>query len=327
MPATVNLLHRIGIDENGLGARLGPMIATGVLARVDARGSRMLGRRLPRAIRADLDDSKRLVSHANVSLGEAWARALVGDAATSPDALLDALLLEDRGTRKAPCPSHVEPQCWASTGEEFGADAELCQRVVQHRELMASRGIVLVSVRSSVWCTKRLNEARGRGVNRFVADLHAMEALFLAFRKEAGVNVVCTCGKVGGIGQYGKFFGPLSYSLHTVLAEARERSAYYFPNVGEISFVRDADAHDPLVMLASLVGKYVRELLMARIARFYPRQLDPAALPSGYHDPITAAFVVSTALTRRRAKIPDTCFEREREAERPAALGTPPAPA
>jgi ribonuclease HII len=224
-------------------------------------------------------------------------------------------LLEDRTARTAPCPSHVAAQCWSAAGEVFTAEAELCQRIRAHREALAERGVTLVSVRSSVWCTKRLNEARARGVNRFVADLHAMEEVVLELRKAAGANVDCTCGKVGGIGTYGRFFGPLSYSLHSVLEEGQAKSSYYFPTVGQLSFVRDADAHDPLVMLASLVGKYVRELLMARVARFYPRHLDAEASPSGYHDPITQAFVASTALTRRRAKIPKTCFERDRDPE------------
>jgi ribonuclease HII len=315
MPTLVPKAHRVGVDENGLGAQLGPLIVTGVLAQVDERGARTLARRLPKAIRADLDDSKRLVSHSDVSLGEAWTRVLVDNEATSPDALLDRLLLEDRETRTRPCPSHVAPQCWAESGEAFVADAELCRRVRAYREALAERGVVLVSVRSSVWCTKRLNEARSRGINRFVADLHAMEDVVLGLRKEAGANLICTCGKVGGIGAYGKFFGPLSNFLHSALEEGHAKSSYYFPNIGEISFVRDADAHDPLVMLASLVGKYVRELLMARIARFYPKQLESAAPPSGYHDPITEAFVAATALARRRAKIPSTCFLRDRDSE------------
>lgn len=315
MPTPPPGLHRIGVDENGLGAQLGPLIVTGVLARVDERGTRTLARKLPKAMRADLDDSKRLVSHANVSLGEAWTRVLFDDADSSPDALLDRLLLEDRGQRTAPCPGHVAAQCWSAVGEAFVADAELCGRIRAHRAALAERGVVLVSARSSVWCTKRLNDARTRGVNRFVADLHAMEEIVLQLRKEAGENVTGTCGKVGGIGTYGKFFGPLSYSLHSVLEEGQAKSTYYFPTVGQLSFVRDADAQDPLVMLASLIGKYVRELLMARIARFYPDHLDSEAPPSGYHDPVTQAFVASTALTRRRAKVPKTCFERDRDPE------------
>ena len=96
--------------------------------------------------------------------------------------------------------------------------------------------------------------------------------------------------------------------------EGKARSSYRFPSVGELHFVRDADASDPLVMLASLVGKYVRELFMSRIAGHYPGHDDPS-LPrsSGYHDPVTAGFVDRTALLRKRRRMPDHCFERDRD--------------
>jgi hypothetical protein len=117
---------------------------------------------------------------------------------------------------------------------------------------------------------------------------------------------------VGGIAEYGKFFGPLASHLCAILEEGAKRSAYRVPSVGEVHFVRDADASDPLVMLASLVGKYVRELMMARIARFYP-PAEGTGSPSGYHDPVSAAFVDRTQALRKRRKVPDECFERARE--------------
>jgi len=75
--------------------------------------------------------------------------------------------------------------------------------------------------------------------------------------------------------------------------------------------LRDADARDPLVMLASLVGKWVRELLMARVSDWY--SVDRSERPSGYHDPETARFVDATALVRRERRVPDICFERARD--------------
>src|SRR5690349_6065198 len=69
---------RIGVDENGLGARLGPLVVTAVLARVTERGARVISRRPPKRLSADLGDSKQLVSHKDIALGEAWARALAG---------------------------------------------------------------------------------------------------------------------------------------------------------------------------------------------------------------------------------------------------------
>jgi hypothetical protein len=140
-----------------------------------------------------------------------------------------------------------------------------------------------------------------------------MERLVLALRERAGSDVLAVCGKVGGMGDYSRFFGPLSMRLHTVLESGRARSGYYFPGVGEIHFVRDVDSRDQLVMLASLVGKYVRELLMSRVSAFYMKEDDERDRPSGYHDPVTAKFVRATALARRKKQVPDDCFERSRD--------------
>ena len=107
--------------------------------------------------------------------------------------------------------------------------------------MLRERGIEFVAVRSSVVCTERLNHARKGGKNRFVSDLHAMEALVLELRRMAGENVTAVCGKVGGIGEYSRYFGPLGGWLHSILGEAQAKSAYHFPTIGELRFVRDAD--------------------------------------------------------------------------------------
>jgi ribonuclease HII len=313
----VSFEFRVGADENGLGARLGPLVVTAVLARVDERGRRTLSRKLPRAIRADLDDSKRLLSHTDTALGEAWARALSPNSANSPAELFEQLSLEGTSALKRPCAAHVAGQCWNEAGDTFQAEAQVLARVQKHRAALAERGVTLLGVRTSVLCNKHLNEARSRGKNRFIADLHAMESLVLALRKQAGGDVEAVCGKVGGIAEYSKFFGPLSDRLHAILGEGRAQSGYRFPGLGEIHFVRDADAADPLVSLSSLIGKYVRELFMSRIGQHYEPinlkddEANEARRPSGYHDPVTSGFIERTALVRRKQKIPDHCFERD----------------
>jgi ribonuclease HII len=309
----VTSTYRIGADENGLGARLGPLVVTAVLARVDATGHVTLQRKLPKRVRQDLDDSKELVSHKDFSLGEAWARALCQAEVKKPAELLERICLEDASTLRKPCPEHVASQCWSQRGEAFVASDDVVGRLRAHLAFLAGRGVEIVEVRSSIVCTKRLNEARERGHNRFVSDLHAMERLVLALRQVAATDVHAVCGKVGGMGEYSKFFGPLSGYLHAILAQGREQSSYRFPGIGELHFVRDADAKDPLVMLASLVGKYVRELLMGRVARYYLRKADDSPRPSGYHDPQTARFVQATALVRSSRRVPQGCFERARE--------------
>jgi ribonuclease HII len=102
-----------------------------------------------------------------------------------------------------------------------------------------------------------------------------------------------------------------------VIEEGQARSAYHFPGVGEIAFVRDADADDLCVSMASLVGKYVREALMARVVRYYRGELPELPDASGYHDPVTTRFMEATRLLRKSRDVPDLCFER-RGVEAPA---------
>ena len=305
---------RIGVDENGLGARLGPLVVTAVLAEVTEQGSRVLSRRPPKRLALDLGDSKQLVSHKDFALGEAWARALTESPADSPKDLFETLSLEGAPELRAHCPSHVEDQCWSPSGDSFVAEQTDISRILRHVSWWAERGVTIKAVRCSVVCTKRLNDSKSAGGNRFISDLHAMERLVLDLHRVAGTEITAVCGKVGGMGDYSSFFGPLSMRLHAVLSRSKALSAYHFPGLGEVRFVRDADAKDSLVMLASIIGKYVRELLMARVSGYYRRGDDTLEAVSGYHDPVTSRFVKATSLVRKQQRIPDGCFERARDA-------------
>jgi ribonuclease HII len=319
-------MYLIGADENGMGPRLGPLVVTAVLARVTPEAEKIACRKPRGALAKRLGDSKGLVAHGNIALAEAWSRVLVDRGAGrhrrggTPDEVLDALTLDERADLTRPCPSHVEAQCWRTDGEAFASADEMgdtMSLVARDLGRLERRGLEVLAVRSVLACTRRLNEAVARGESRFVVDLHAMERLILELHQQAqahtsGAEVRAVCGKVGGFGEYGKVFGPLAGRLHVVLQEGRARSAYHFPGLGEIAFVRDGDASNMLVGLASLVGKYVRELTMARIVHHY-RQSDPdLPVVSGYHDPVTGRFVVSTERLRRNKRVPGVCFVRER---------------
>jgi ribonuclease HII len=306
--------YRVGVDENGLGARIGPLIVTAVLAHVSPEGLRWVAKRPRGHLSKDLDDSKRLVSHSDFTLGEAWARVLTGDRWQSPQALFEHLSLEPHGSLRRDCPKHVERQCWGVERETFSATDEQLSRLSGHLTKLRLRGIDVRRVLVTSVCTQRLNQARLQGKNRFVSDLHAMESLLLQLREHSAEDLHATCGKVGGMTDYDRFFGQLAGRLHTTLEVSRQHSAYYFPGLGHLHFVQDADARDVLVMLASLVGKYVRELLMARIARFYDQEQPDAAGVSGYHDERTDEWVRAIAPHRRKLRIIDDCFERARDA-------------
>lgn len=303
---------RVGVDENGLGPRLGPLVVTAVWARVTPEGRAFVARGPRGKLATRLGDSKAMVAHGDVALGEAWARAVVrrsGSRAASAVDLVRALSLASEEDLRAPCPPHVAAQCWDDAADAPLAANDDAEVVARDLRDLARRGVDVVGARASIVCTHRLNVARAGGASRFDVDLHEMERLVLAVAEHTGGEVNAVCGKVGGYSRYGDAFGPVGGRLHVTLEEGRARSAYRFPGVGALAFVRDADATDVLVALASMIGKWLREALMARIVRFYD-QPGETRRASGYHDPVTERFIAATALARASRGVPTSCFER-----------------
>ena len=312
-PPSVPLL--VGIDENGLGPRLGPLIVTAVTARCEGKGEKLANGPPGKSFRTRLGDSKDLVAHGNSSLGEAWARAIAGltgrgKEATTPDALVAAMCIDGPITLRSRCPSAHEAQCWSAESETFTAEAKTLAGVTKDLERLAAKGVTIARVDVAVVCTERLNDAVVRGLSRFVVDLHTMERLALTVRGASNEDLSATCGKVGGYNRYGDHFGPLSGRLHAIVTEGRARSEYQFPGLGRMAFVRDADATNLLVGMASLVGKWVRDLLMDRVVRYHRLHNENLPAASGYHDPVTTRFIEATALSRKTRGLPDNCFER-----------------
>jgi ribonuclease HII len=301
----------VGIDENGLGPRLGPLIVTAVAARVHASAtSRRAALLRPRGrLRERIGDSKDLISFGDSALGEAWARVLSG-IDEGPDAVVAALAVDARTKLREPCPDDHAAQCWNTEGEGWEAPAELSATLRADRARLERRGLEILGAHVAIVCTRRLNESAARGVSRFEVDLHAMERLMLHVRDLHGTEIDATCGKVGGYHSYPAVFGPLSGRLVAVVEEGRARSEYSLPGLGRVAFVRDADASHLLVSLASLVGKWVRDLLTRRVTRYHRAHEPSLPEASGYHDPITARFVAASALSRRARGVPDDCFER-----------------
>lgn len=302
-----------------MGPRLGPLVVTSVLAEVDDGGAKLVTSRPRGAVGKRIGDSKKLVAFDDSTLGEAWARAIAaraGLAPRTPAELLKALALDPEEILQAPCPTHHVSLCWNTAGETFGSDDAGVAACAKDLDRLASKGVFVRRARVAIVCTRRLNEAVERGFSRFDLDLHAMERLTLAARDDADTEVHALCGKVGGFDFYAPRFGPLAGRLHTVVVEGRARSEYHVPGVGHLAFVRDGDDTHLIIGLASLVGKWARDLLMRRVVSYHRRH--DAALPdaSGYHDPVTTRFIKASTLIRDRERIDPRCFER-------AALGRP----
>lgn len=300
----------VGIDENGLGPILGPLVTTAVsfqLSRYNPARHASVGRVL------GIDDSKATAGFGQMAQAEGLALALVERLAGRPiddlTTLFECLLLDSPASLQEPCPSSAKPQCWSVPVALpcFGGDVEAGRVMLRGLE---KRGLEPVHVRSALACTGSLNTRLRAGQSRVEVDLELMERLVLDARAQLAEPVRAICGMVGGIRNYPARMRHFPRSGLTPLKAALGTLAYDVDGVGHVRFEIDADARHLPVALASMVGKYVRELWMARQNRFYRSHDDSFADVSGYHDPVTRRFIEASATLRVSLGIADACFIR-----------------
>lgn len=299
----------VGVDENGLGPRLGPMVVTAALVSLSAPAPEVSAR-----LQGVVGDSKGLCAHGDMARVEALVLAILeahlGLRPGDYDALRAALALQSESSLRALCPTGASPEvCFGAALElpAFGGGVD--DRARRDAEAVRRAGMTLLGARQGYACAKALNVAKAKGVSRFDVDLDLMIALAVKLRAEAGVEVDAVCGKVGGRKAYAAALSTVWPLLATEL-EAQAESRYAIPGFGRIRFLRDADATEPAVSLASLLGKYARELATERAHRYFRAALPSLAPCSGYHDPVTARYIDATALLRASRGVRDECFVR-----------------
>ncbi|MBN1769648.1 MAG: hypothetical protein JXB32_00170 [Deltaproteobacteria bacterium] len=302
----------IGVDENGLGPRLGPLVVTGVRLRLAGAPPSMAELRAA----TGLDDSKRVFAPGRRGRGEALALGVLGvRTAASPVGLLAGRAaalpwappeacplsaagriggLGPGGAGAAPLPPRAAPSGLPPRAAPSGPPWEARCPALPVRALprwtnevrdvtagLERLGVVVERVAWAVLCPGTLNVALADGTSKLAVDLRLFEVVVEALRADAGEGCETVCGKVGGTDRYGPRFAAWEGRVREVELESRARSTYEVAGVGRVSFVRDADAAEPAVATASVLGKYVRELWMDDLAAAAGWE---GPVPSGYHD-------------------------------------------
>ncbi|MGF1469378.1 MAG: hypothetical protein ACFCGT_24935 [Sandaracinaceae bacterium] len=302
----------VGVDENGLGPQLGPLVTTAVVLEL---GSYRASRWARLGARHGIGDSKATSAFGRMAHAESIALALLealhGRAPTDADELVHQVSLDGVRTLRAPCPRRSAPQCWGQTLPLPVFGGELAQG---RRALAALRrgGVRVRRARSAVACVRVFNQELARRGSKLEVDLALFERLLLDARESGEGQLLAMCGMVGGIRRYGARFDRFRDLVQVVHEETRRRCAYRIRGVGDVVFEVDSDANHLPVGLASMLGKYVREIAMERQNRFYRSHQPDLEPASGYHDPVTRRFVEGTAPLRRRLRIADRCFVRAR---------------
>ncbi len=313
----------VGVDENGLGPRLGPLVATSVV--LEAPEYRRAALR-NRGLGLGLTDSKEAGGFGRMSFLESVALALLGWAdaphprfepsalqglPTSADDLLDRLSPASRVELRARCPNdQTAAQCWAVdlALPAFGGDPALGATLLQ--KLVGRSKLRVLDVQSRVACAGMLNARQAAGQNKLAVDLELFEDLITAARRLHEDSLLVICGMVGGIRDYSSRLRRFEHDRVNGLPARRGQRRYSVDGLGEIRFEVNADARHLPVALASIVGKYLREICMLRIGEFYRRDVPGLPLASGYHDPVTSRFIEQTQPSRRQLGIASDCFQR-----------------
>ncbi len=302
----------MGVDENGLGPRLGPLVATSVVLKVSRYPRAALCRR---GLGLGLTDSKETGGFGRMAFTESVALALVerGGAGVpaSVDGFIDRVAPESRPKLRACCPDEATArQCWGVDPSlpMFGGDAAQGRRLLDR--LIGRSSLRIVDVRSRVACAGMLNAKHSDGTNKLAVDLELFEDLIASVHVRHGSPLLVLCGMIGGIRDYASRFARFDSNRVEAIENRRGQRRYRVEDLGELRFEVDADARHLPVALASIVGKYVREVCMHRIGEFYRNDVPELKLASGYHDPVTTRFIDATERSRRRLGIAPDCFQR-----------------
>ena len=300
----------VGIDENGLGPLLGPLVVTGALFEAPGYDPedfwRLTGPDLPAA------DSKQLFSRRRLGAAERATQAwlgLFGVRAGTHAALAEAVCLPPPGV--LPCPTGVPlPPCVPDDGPlprwSDGAPGACTLAAWDRLDRARVRPRRLAS---HVVCPGLFNARVAEpGLHKLRLDFALMLALVDALTGDADDEVLALCGKIGSTARYGPWLDAHVAAGWTTLTEGPALSAYQLDPRRRLAFVRDGDAAHLPVAVASMIGKYLRELAQARINAALGG--DPARSASGYRDRVTAAFVDRSAPRRADIGLVDGCFFR-----------------
>ncbi|MDD3725893.1 MAG: hypothetical protein PHI44_01675 [Candidatus Ratteibacteria bacterium] len=287
----------LGIDENGLGPLMGPLVITGVLLR---QGEQEVWF-------DDISDSKKFFSRNTEKFSqlEEVAASLFylceGREPSSPAEIL-ATFCKGYG-----CLSGLNI-CTDNIPQEFiwsGVEGRK-RRYEQFLKWMNRKGMEIEGIESVALCPRRINGFTEKGNHKFLLDLSAFCEIIKGIHNKDLLSVYA--GRVGGLKFYRKY---LCYYIPdykcVTIEEKKDASLYRMEGDNEVftlGFYTDVEDRFFSAALSSLAGKYIRELFMTVIKKTLGISEDI----SGYYDSKTMSYIANTSF----GDIPSECIFRRR---------------
>ena len=300
----------IGIDEAGYGPNLGPFVMTAVALRVPDDGEADLWQHLAAAVRraTDADDGRLLVADSKVvySPHAAWDRSNPR-CAVSPSP--GTPLLVDGYVADHFASSHA-----ARAASRGTAAARRCRSPARRptRSAFATgfvegcrgAGVTCGLVRGVIVCAEQFNALTDAEDSKGAVLRHGLAELIReCWQLEGDEPLTFFIDKHGGRNTYAAMLQD-AVPEGMVLAHRESLASSVYSVVGLKRAVRWTfqprhDADHLTVALASMVSKYVRELLMGEFNRFWLEQVPGLKPTAGYPGDARRFFeAISSALQR-----------------------------
>jgi len=243
----------VGIDENGYGPLLGPMVVTGI--KVNVKGtdpltaSEVEGYKFPIPVR----DSKELFKRSKGSyrIGESVVLTILkmlGGEVRSLQGLINEFSLDLIDLASYGIADMQIPIFGGFVNERLLNYFENCQ-------------INFIDLKFLVLMADKFNQLINSLDNKALLDFKLFTELMVNFDSSHFLM-----GKIGGTSKYGRFFETLSYD-YVVFAERFDYSAYEIKGSRRLYFIMNGDEKYLPIMFAGIVGKYLREALMFSLSR------------------------------------------------------------
>jgi ribonuclease HII len=288
----------LGIDEAGYGPNLGPFVMSSVALRVpEELASVNLWKVLHKAVRRpeEPDDGRLLIEDSKVVYSSARGlhqleRGVQATVSAGPG---DETFPLERYIDKV-CPAahpELRQECWyrgTTTLPLEGKSDEVRSAVERFRQACAEAGLTLGLIRSVVVCPARFNalverwESKGAVLGQSLAEL-----LQVNRRPDSGKDSISVfVDKHGGRNTYAPMLqDALSEGMVIAHEESPQRSVYSVLGLDRtlrLTFQPRADAEHFCVALASMVSKYLREVLMLEFNQFWQQHVPGLKPTAGY---------------------------------------------
>ena len=300
-------MYIVGIDENGFGPKLGPLVVTGTIFKIDDEYNNHNFKKT--SLENRVEDSKDIFKQniRSKAKGEdivlSYYYLLFKKYPQDADEFLSAIAFPSIFSNAYHCEGIYRKICWHPK-----LSIPIWER--ETPSINPQWETSLEEIQSIICCPREFNQELKKNPNKMLVNLSYFERLMNYYQEKYGSNILFLCGKIGGIKDYLKYSNFLNNKHRCQpLNITDDVSSYLSSSLGKISFIKNGDQSEFPIALASIFGKYIREIFIERLNLNFPAEIRNDHYISGYYNHITDSFIKNVLSNYQKLDIPESYLE------------------